>query len=385
MAHNLGFRSVDAGKRHVVTGPSGIADKKGFVQSAAEKLRGLTKEEVRVYHIGRMMYEHDPTIPAGRILALPIYRLELLRQVVMEKVIEECSNFDGHVILDTRGVFRWQYSMEDGYGLDVEQLKRFGATTFFTVIDNVQNLWLHANRTHARFGISYSLQDMLVWREEEIRFTNWVSKQVAGKNRFFVTATHNRDRSDDRTDLVAKIMADPNRPKLYTSFPMTHVAGNEKVAEEIRSFKAAVAEAEEMVYFDPADVDEFFLCLEAQKALEAEKEKITVPIAGEEIEMDAAELVALWKGINDSIVGRDLILVHQSDLVFALIPQIEGGLPALSSGVEAEINDARWSGRLVHICWQVDRTPSPFTTWGVIVHKTPNEFLEWLRKEQIIS
>jgi len=380
-----GFRTIQGPcKRHVVTGPGGLS-KTQFVEDVAQQLRENTKDEVVVYHVGTMMYEEDKTIPQGRILSIDPERLRSLRRRVMAKIIEESKDFDGHVIINTRAVFKWQYSILDPFGLDIDQLREFGATTFFTLIDNTQDLWLNFNREGKRHGVKKSLQEILQWREEEIRHTRFVAETVAGPGRFFLTATHSRDRSETRIELIARVMADPNVVKLYTSFPMTHVEGDKRVAAEIAAFKASVSNHAGLVYFDPADVDEFFLCLEAKRAKDRGESEIEVEIGKETVTIPVEELLALWDGINDAIINRDLLLVNQADITFALIPAIKDGLPALSSGVEAELNAARWAGRLIHICWQPDRVPSPFSSWGVVVHSSPDQFLKWLTEEGIIS
>src|SRR6202041_1563891 len=75
-----------------------------------------------------------------------------------------------------------------------------------------------------------------------------------------------------------RVMFEPQRKKVYLSFPMSHVMDLPKTLAEIDAFKAQVSE--HLTCFDPGDVDEFNLQAQALAALADGHTSIDV-IAGE--------------------------------------------------------------------------------------------------------
>ena len=66
--------------------------------------------------------------------------------------------------------------------------------------------------------------------------------------------------------------------------------------------------------------------------------------------------------IDGQIYARDFKLIDQSDMIVSLIPELPGGGPALSSGVERELQHAFEHGKDVYVVWTPKRNPSPFIT-----------------------
>jgi hypothetical protein len=62
------------------------------------------------------------------------------------------------------------------------------------------------------------------------------------------------------------------------------------------------------------------------------------------------------------IYARDFKMIDQSDMIVSLIPELPGGKPALSSGVERELQHAFEGGKEVYVIWTARGTPSPFIT-----------------------
>ncbi|MHC4140970.1 MAG: hypothetical protein ACYSUF_03490, partial [Planctomycetota bacterium] len=59
---------------------------------------------------------------------------------------------------------------------------------------------------------------------------------------------------------------------------------------------------------------------------------------------------------------RDFKLIDQSDMICSYIPELPGGLPGLSSGVERELQHAFEHTKEVYVVWKPRKTPSPFIT-----------------------
>ena len=59
---------------------------------------------------------------------------------------------------------------------------------------------------------------------------------------------------------------------------------------------------------------------------------------------------------------RDFKLIDQSDMIVSYIPELPGGVPGLSSGVERELQHAFEHTKEVYVVWKPAKTPSPFIT-----------------------
>ena len=66
--------------------------------------------------------------------------------------------------------------------------------------------------------------------------------------------------------------------------------------------------------------------------------------------------------ILGQIYARDFKMIDQSDLIVSLVPELPDGRPALSSGVERELQHAFEAGKEVYVVWRCGATPSPFVT-----------------------
>jgi hypothetical protein len=66
--------------------------------------------------------------------------------------------------------------------------------------------------------------------------------------------------------------------------------------------------------------------------------------------------------IDGQIYMRDFKLIDQADMICSYIPELPGGIPALSSGVERELQHAFEHTKEVYVVWKPKKNPSPFIT-----------------------
>lgn len=66
--------------------------------------------------------------------------------------------------------------------------------------------------------------------------------------------------------------------------------------------------------------------------------------------------------MDGQIYARDFKLIDQSDMIVSLVPELPGGVPGLSSGVERELQHAFEGGKEVYVVWKPKKNPSPFIT-----------------------
>ncbi len=353
--------------RAIVTGQVGV-DKGPYLESVKDTARSAGLD-LEVCHVGRMMYQEAPDVPAGRILNLPITRLNTLRRAVF-KEIERIAQQHEHIIVNTHATFRWRHGLFAAF--DFDQIKTFNADLYIALVDNAESVHQRLMRDHE---IDHTLKDIMVWREEELLATEIVANIARGYGHFFMIS---RGRSTPTHKSIYRLMFEPERKKVYPSFPMSHVMDLPDTLAEIDRFRAILAE--HFICFDPGDVDEFILHTTALKALEEGRTTIEVNAAEGPITLKTAEVAQISGDIMGQIYARDFKMVDQSDMIISLVPELPNGKPGLSSGVERELHHAFEGGKEVYVIWACRGTPSPFITeTATKVFKNIDEALDHFR------
>jgi hypothetical protein len=209
----------------------------------------------------------------------------------------------------------------------------------------------------------------------------------------------------DTAETLFRLMLRPNMKTVYPSFPMSHVMDMPDTLAEINAFRAAMAA--KFITFDPGDVDEKVLADLAIRAASQGKQTLTVypaapsdtwPAANfgatvsdpshltpgdspganssgatqssvlspqhskDALHLKVADILQIAPDIDGQIYSRDFALVRQSDMIVSYIPELPGGKPGLSSGVERELQHAHEHARDVYVIWKPRKEPSPFVT-----------------------
>ena len=355
--------------RAIVTGQVGV-EKKPYLE-LVKQIAAKNGHDLVVCHVGDMMYQEAPDVPKGRILNLPITRLNTLRRAVFKEIQRVASEHE-HVIVNTHATFRWRHGLFAAF--DYDQMQAFNADLYLTLLDNAESVHGRLNRDH---DIDHSLKDVMVWREEELLATEILANIAKGHGHFYMIS---RGREKLTAETVYRLLFEPWRKRVYPSFPMTHVMDLPETLGEIERFKEALYE--HFICFDPADVDEFVLHTTAVKAMAAGEERITVQAADGPITLKTAEVAAVSGDIMGQIYARDFKMVDQSDLIVSLVPELPNGKPGLSSGVERELHHAFEGGKEVFVVWACQGTPSPFITeTATRVFKSVSEAIDYFGKK----
>src|SRR5256885_11039497 len=239
--------------RVLITGQVGV-DKGPYLEGVEELARGAG-HQLEVFHVGRMMYREAPDVPAGRILNLPITRLNTLRRAVFKEILRGAERHED-VIVNTHATFRWRHGLFAAF--DFDQIKAFNADIYLTLLDNAESVHQRLMRDH---DIDHSLKDIMVWREEELLATEIIANITKGYGHFYMIS---RGRNVPTTQTIFRLMFESQKKKVYPSFPMSHVMDLPDTLKEIDRFRAKLAE--DFITFDPGDVDEFVLHTTALKA-----------------------------------------------------------------------------------------------------------------------
>jgi adenylate kinase len=335
--------------RAIVTGQVGV-DKGPYLQ-AVQNLAQSAGIDLLVCHVGAMMYREAPDVPPGRILNLPITRLNTLRRSVFKEILRLADGHE-HVLVNTHATFRWRHGLFAAF--DYDQMKAFNADLYFTLLDNVENVHQRLIKEHE---IDHTLKDIMVWREEELLATEILATIERGHGLFLLLA---RGRQDFTARTLFRLMFEPNRKRVYLSFPMSHVMDLPETLLQIQRFKESMAD--HFTIFDPGDVDELLVHTAAMAALQEGQTSVKVPAAGGPVQLKTADVAQISGDIMGQIYARDFKMIDQSDLIVSLVPELPGGKPAISSGVERELQHAFEGGKEVYVIWQCATAPSPFIT-----------------------
>lgn len=371
--------------RVILTGQVGM-DKKPFLEEVAA-FAGQQGEPIDVHHIGDLMYREAPDVKPGRILDLPLSRLHSLRRAAFKDAIAESKDRD-NVIVNTHATFRWRHGLFSAF--DFDQIQAFKPDLFVCLVDNIEVVH---ERLHAEHVIDATLKDLMVWREEEILATELMSKAVPGSD--FVILSRGRHESSYKT--MFRLVTRPQMKKVYPSFPMSHVVGMPDIQAEIDSFREILAE--HFITFDPGDVDEKLLldrAVEAAKNGEDFFEHKPFALGGEagtkaaggakSFTMRTREVLDIAGDIDGQIYMRDFKLIDQADMIVSLVPELPGGIPGLSSGVERELQHAFEHAKDVYVVWKPQKNPSPFITETANgVFKSVDEAIEHFEKKGLFG
>jgi len=367
--------------RAIVTGQIGM-DKKEYLRGVVD-FAGQQGESVPVYNIGDQMYAEAKDVRPGRILDLPWSRLHSLRRAAFKDVIAKSAG-ETNLIVNTHATFRWRHGLFAAF--DFDQIRECNPDLFVCLVDNIEVVH---HRLHRDFEIDATLKDCMVWREEEILATELMA-QAMGKP-FYILS---RGRHESTLRTAFRLICRPQMMKVYPSFPMSHVVDMPDVLAEIDAFRADLAE--HFVTFDPGDVDEKLLLDRGLLAARDGKEFLEVAphtfggsrtaLDAKPIKVSVREILDIAGDVDGQIYMRDFKLIDQSDMIVSLVPELPGGVPGLSSGVERELQHAFEHTKEVYIVWKPKKNPSPFITeTATRVFRTVPEAMEHFEKQGMLG
>ncbi|MFK7961763.1 MAG: hypothetical protein AB8G96_14710 [Phycisphaerales bacterium] len=345
--------------RAVITGQIGM-QKRPYIDAVVNKLAG-GGVPVKTFHVGSMMYGEAPDVRPGRILDLPLSRLASLRRSAFKDIISQSmpAADHPHMIVNTHATFRWRHGLFSAF--DFDQMEQLQADMFICLVDNIEVVH---HRLHEEHEVDATLKDCMVWREEEILATELLAQAMGARENFYILS---RGRQMDTIETACRLIANPGMRKVYPSFPMSHVVDMPDVLAEIDQFRAELAK--HFITFDPGDVDEKLLLDRGIEATREGRDFLDVEahsFGGREgdapIRVPVREIMEIAGDIDGQIYMRDFKLIDQSDMIVSLVPELPGGVPGLSSGVERELQHAFEHTKDVYVVWKPKKSPSPFIT-----------------------
>ena len=253
------------GLRVLVTGQVGL-DKKPFLTRVVSLARE-NGHEIMLFNVGELMCAEAPDIVPQRILDLPRQRLTALRRSVFKDIIS-AADAGADLIVNTHATFRWKHGLFLAY--DHNQIAELDPDLYVTLVDNVDSVHERLKREHE---IRHTLKDILVWREEEIVVTEAMAEAVAG---YGYTYLFSRGDLRITSQSLYRLMYEPQRKRVYPSYPMTHVLDEPEILAEIHRFRDVLSQ--HFITFDPADLDEKRLLVTARKAAKEGRDHVVIQV-----------------------------------------------------------------------------------------------------------
>ena len=333
----------------VVTGMVGV-DKKSYLEKVCQ-FAAEQGNEVLLCNVGDRMYAEAPDIPPGKILDIPMKRLNSLRRSVFKDIIAKAAKAP-NLIVNTHATFRWRHGLFPA--VDFDQMRRLNADMYVCMIDGVVALHTRLIEDHA---IEHSLKDLIVWREEEVLGTEMLCKGINDTTPFYCLA---RGAEAETTEMFYGLVFDNHIKRAYLSFPMTAISDMKNVQSQINEFRRLMKQS--FICFDPGDLEECYLPEKARRAGEEGLEYVEATALGRQVRLDLNEVRQIERDINSQTYARDFMLIDQSEMIISLVPSLKDGRAAISSGVERELQHAHEAAKEVYVIWTAKQSPSVFVT-----------------------
>jgi adenylate kinase len=378
--------------RVVCTGMSGTG-RTSYVRGVAEAALAAGKTlhvfDVRdtMFHLARERGEalEEETVLDVFPTALGAYRAAALERITAEvKALPAEESW----VLVTHATFSWNYSIVPG--LDVYYLNLLQPDIYVTITDGI--LSIRQRLTEERWR-RVTINNLLWWRDVERAQTEMMAAWQR-KPHYLIGRRQG-------PETLYRVVFEPQTTTAYLSYPMTHLQGEELLAQ-LERFRQRLRQR--MVVFDPAAVDDFTLDVDAPVGFSdgsVQAADIGATLTSTKLEGDpgaspdgggsgpaplggvgspasktgrARELILDARApgehgparpgnpenldhIDGQIVDRDYKLIEQSQTVVVYYPTT-----TLSAGVICEMKEAIHRGKRVYALWLPDQPPSPFFT-----------------------
>ena len=235
--------------RAIVTGQIGV-DKQPYLEAVVDRA-GERGGRIELFHVGRMMYGEAPDVRAGRILDLPLSRLNALRRAAFKDIISTTTPVADHpnVLVNTHATFRWRHGLFSAF--DFDQMRKRSSRT-------CSSAWWTTSRwstTASTPSTTSTPRSRTAWSGARRRSSPrrcWPRRWAATSD--FYILSRGRHEPTPTLETCLRLLTRKDMRKVYPSFPMSHVVDMPDVLAEIDHFRAALAE--HFIAFDPADVDE---------------------------------------------------------------------------------------------------------------------------------
>ncbi len=349
--------------RVLFTGQTGIDKKRHLEGLAAFSARkGMSVDAV--YSVGDIMYEESEKagmpVKEGKILDLPLAQLNSLRRLAFTRISYESASTH-HVFVNSHGVFRWNNKLFRAF--ELPELEGFNPDLIITLIDDVDAVKVRLDELKKSGSLpqdtTYSLKDIMVWREEEILASEMMAA-VLRVPHYVLGVWLDPAVALYPMEIAFNLMFEPWKKRAYISFPISGAQARPEVWDKVMRFRAATRTY--LTAFDPLMIGENHLQGKMLRLREEHPEArdLVCDVRGSEVNLSIQEIEAVVGDIDGQIVARDYKLIDQSEMIVAYFPRDSDGAPLIAAGVQSELEHAAASTKEVLVVWEAERDPTPF-------------------------
>ncbi len=349
--------------RALFMGQTGLA-KKSQLDSLAQLCARRGKPIDMVFSVGDIMYEESliagKPLQAGKILDIPLAELGILRRLAFTRITYKSST-SNHVFVGSHGVFRWNNQLFKAF--ELQELQEMNPDLIITLIDDVESVKLRLDDLREGGQLpsstSYSLKDLLVWREEEILASEMVAS-VLGVPHYVLGVCLEPEVASEPLEVAYNLMFQPRKRLAYISYPISDAQSKKDIWQKVVQFRKLSRSY--LTAFDPLMISEKRLqgIMQAELKQHPDATELVCDVRGRELKLSIDEIAAVMPDIDGQTVSRDYKLLDQSELIVAYFPLDTDGGPLIAGGVQSEIEHASASTKEVVIVWEPSRTPTPF-------------------------
>ena len=349
--------------RALFLGQTGI-DKKRHLQLLTELCASRGVKVDMVMNVGDIMYQESHTagkpLHKGKILDLPLAELAILRRLAFTGVSYQSSKYQ-NVFVNSHAVFRWNNQLFRAF--ELSELEGFDPDVIITLVDDVEAIKYRLDALKAENSlpsdVSYSLKDLLIWREEEI-LTAEIISSVLKVPHYVLGVSLDPMVSSTPLEVAFSLLFEPWKPRAYVSYPISDAQDNPSIWEKVIEFRRLVRSS--VTAFDPLMIGEKRLqrMMLSRRAESARDLELVCDVEDRQVVLDLNEIEEAVPDIDGQIVARDYKLVDQADMIIAYFPADANDNPLIAAGVQSEIEHATAFTKEVIVVWEASRDPTPF-------------------------
>ena len=349
--------------RALFLGQTGI-DKKRHLQMLTDLCASRGVNVDAVMNVGDIMYSEShkagKPLQKGKILDLPLAELSILRRLAFTGIGYESSKYD-NVFVNSHAVFRWNNQLFKAF--ELSELESLNPDVVITLVEDVEAIKHRLDTLKEAKSlpgdVSYSLKDLLIWREEEI-LTAEIISSVLKVPHYVLGVSIEPEVSTTPLEVAYSLLFEPWKPTAYVSYPISDAQENPQIWEKVLEFRRLVRSS--LTAFDPMMIGEKRLqkMLHAERTAERNGRKLTFEVGNGQVVLDFNEIEEAIPDIDGQIVARDYKLVDQADVIVAYFPADANDNPLIAAGVQSEIEHATAFTKEVIVVWEASRDPTPF-------------------------
>ena len=319
--------------RVLFTGQTGI-NKKSHLHAIKDLCAGRGKSIDAVFSIGDLMYDESQqagrALKEGKILDLPLAELAILRRSAFNRISKESSGMET-VFVDSHAVFRWNNQLFRAF--ELTDFEIFRPDVIVTLLDDVEAVKSNLDELNASGQLpentTYSMRDLMIWREEEILASEILASTL--KIPHYVLGTRlDSAVSSSPLEVVFNLIFEPWKKRAYISYPISDAQTKPEVWEKVLQFRKLSRSY--LSAFDPLMISEKRLYNMMLKSRQENPQKtdLVCNVGERSVRLSLQDIESISQDIDGQIVARDYKLIDQSEMIVAYIPLNIDGSPMIA-------------------------------------------------------